>query len=248
MAALRSLRDDGVHRRDLRIINAVERCGACGANVVGHTSSERSNHRSLRGICHRSVQAFRGSGTLDTRSDARRERRKIHGRDREKAPWGLMQIMPRTWTELRARYGLGADPYDIRATTSWLVPHTSANSMIDTARRVSSPPTMPGLDVTKIIWRQVDRCRMRHKPMSRRSHRRSRGEQIGGNLAVAKSLTSARSRLFVVRTASNSSDERPSSGMRPDRPSSVRAVVDLSALVPQSGNLFVRRASEIRSQ
>ena len=25
---------------------------------------------------------------------------------------GLMQIMPKTWTELRARYGLGADPYD----------------------------------------------------------------------------------------------------------------------------------------
>ena len=25
---------------------------------------------------------------------------------------GLMQIMPRTWAELRARYGLGADPYD----------------------------------------------------------------------------------------------------------------------------------------
>ena len=25
---------------------------------------------------------------------------------------GLMQIMPKTWIELRARYGLGADPYD----------------------------------------------------------------------------------------------------------------------------------------
>ena len=27
---------------------------------------------------------------------------------------GLMQIMPRTWAELRARYGLGRDPYDVR--------------------------------------------------------------------------------------------------------------------------------------
>lgn len=27
---------------------------------------------------------------------------------------GLMQIMPDTWSELRARYGLGADPFDIR--------------------------------------------------------------------------------------------------------------------------------------
>jgi hypothetical protein len=29
-----------------------------------------------------------------------------------KGAMGLMQIMPRTWTELRGRYGLGADPYD----------------------------------------------------------------------------------------------------------------------------------------
>ena len=29
-----------------------------------------------------------------------------------KGAMGLMQIMPKTWTELRARYGLGADPYD----------------------------------------------------------------------------------------------------------------------------------------
>lgn len=27
---------------------------------------------------------------------------------------GLMQIMPTTWAELRARYGLGADPFDVR--------------------------------------------------------------------------------------------------------------------------------------
>jgi hypothetical protein len=29
-----------------------------------------------------------------------------------KGAMGLMQIMPRTWTELRGRYGLGANPYD----------------------------------------------------------------------------------------------------------------------------------------
>jgi soluble lytic murein transglycosylase-like protein len=30
----------------------------------------------------------------------------------ERGAMGLMQIMPKTWTELRARHGLGADPYD----------------------------------------------------------------------------------------------------------------------------------------
>lgn len=32
----------------------------------------------------------------------------------EKGAMGLMQIMPRTWAELRARYGLGRDPFDPR--------------------------------------------------------------------------------------------------------------------------------------
>jgi soluble lytic murein transglycosylase-like protein len=30
-----------------------------------------------------------------------------------KGAMGLMQIMPGTWSDLHARYGLGADPYDI---------------------------------------------------------------------------------------------------------------------------------------
>ena len=34
-----------------------------------------------------------------------------------KGAMGLMQIMPKTWTELRARYGLGADPFDPRDNT-----------------------------------------------------------------------------------------------------------------------------------
>jgi hypothetical protein len=88
----------------------------------------------------------------------------------QKGAMGLMQIMPGTWTELRARYSLGADPYD-PVTTSWLALHTSANSTTAMARPGSSLPTMPDLDATNLIWRQVDRCRMRRKRTSRRSHR-----------------------------------------------------------------------------
>jgi soluble lytic murein transglycosylase-like protein len=74
-------------------------------------------------------------------------------------------------------------------------------------------------------------------------------EQLGRKIVnAAKSLTLARSPLFVVRAANNSSYVGPWPGMRPDRPSNVRTVVDLSALVPQSGNLFVHRVSEVRSQ
>jgi soluble lytic murein transglycosylase-like protein len=45
---------------------------------------------------------------LHVESDAKQRARSSKG------AMGLMQIMPKTWTELRARYGLGADPYDPR--------------------------------------------------------------------------------------------------------------------------------------
>ncbi len=71
-------------------------------------------------------------------------------------------------------------------------------------------------------------------------------EQLSAKIvATAKSLTLARAPLFVAAIAGNSTVARTSPGVRLDRPSNVRTVVDLSALVPQSGNLFVHRASEV---
>jgi hypothetical protein len=73
--------------------------------------------------------------------------------------------------------------------------------------------------------------------------------RTGGKIAaVAKSFIWGGSPLFAVRTASNSTVDRLPRGVHPDHPLSDRAVVDLSALVPQSDNLFVRRAGKIRSQ
>jgi hypothetical protein len=73
------------------------------------------------------------------------------------------------------------------------------------------------------------------------------GKQTDGKIdAVAKSLTLAGSPLFAVRTASNSTVDRLPRGVHPDHPLTDRAVVDLSALVPQSGNVFARVAGKIR--
>jgi len=70
----------------------------------------------------------------------------------------------------------------------------------------------------------------------------------GKIVAVAESLTPTHSPSFVAHSASGSFDDHLSHGAWPDRPSSVRAVVDLSALVPRSVDLFVHRASEVRSK
>jgi hypothetical protein len=66
--------------------------------------------------------------------------------------------------------------------------------------------------------------------------------------AVAKSFAWANSSLFATRTLGISSDSRSSDDLHQHHSSRAPAIVDLSALVPQSDNLFVRRAREIRSQ
>jgi len=159
-----------VHRSDLGSIDAVERRSAGRAGVVGCTAAERFFRPTLRGIPSPKHPNVFGVPEHWIRAvDARRKQRKTkgaviqrcHGPDADHA---------RTWTELRARYGLRADPYDPRD-TSWPVPRTSVNSTIATARQGFWPPTMQDLDATNVIWRRVDRYRMRRKRTSRRSHR-----------------------------------------------------------------------------
>jgi len=166
----------------------------------------------------------------------------------QKGAMGLMQIMPKTWTELRARYGLGADPYD---------PHDNILAGAAYIRELHDRYGAPGfLAAYNAGPRRYENHLATSRPLpdETRAYVAAFAPMLGGEktgrkiVAVSKSLTLARSRLFVVRTASSSTDDRPSPGMQPDRPPRIRAVVDLSALVPQSGNLFVRRASESRSQ
>jgi soluble lytic murein transglycosylase-like protein len=165
-----------------------------------------------------------------------------------KGAMGLTQIMPETWTELRARYNLGTDPYDPR--DNILAGAAYLREMYD---RYGAPGFLaaynagPGryenhLATGRSLPDETQDYVAILAPMIG-------GKQVNGNIvAVADSLMLARSPLFVVGSASSSSNDRSASAVRPDRPSNVRPVVDLSALVPQSGNLFVHHTSEARSQ
>jgi hypothetical protein len=166
----------------------------------------------------------------------------------QKGAMGLMQIMPQTWSDLRARYNLGADPYDPRenilagaayirelyqrfGTPGFLAAYNSGPTRYE--NHLASGRSLPDEteDYVAILAPTIGR------------------KQVNGKIvAGADSLTLARSPLFVVGSVSRSSNDRLAFVVRQDRPSNVRAVVDLSALVPQSGNLFVHHASEARSQ
>ena len=165
-----------------------------------------------------------------------------------KGAMGLMQIMPKTWAELRARYGLGANPFD---------PHDNIAAGTAYIRELRDRYGTPGfLAAYNAGPGRYERHLATGRPLPDETQvyvatlaPMIKGLQPGGKfVAVLKSLTWAGSPLFAVRAASHSTVDRLPHGVHPDAPPSDRAVVDLSALMPQSGNLFVHRAGKVRSQ
>lgn len=165
-----------------------------------------------------------------------------------KGAMGLMQIMPKTWADLRARYGLGVDPYDPRDNIL-----AGAAYIRELRDRYGAPGFLAAYNAGPGRY-EKHLATGRPLPDETQTYVATLApmiglEQPGAKIAAAaKSLVYARAPLFVAPNTGNSTVARTSSGVRPNRPSNVRTVADLSALAPQSGNLFVRRASEIRSQ
>ena len=165
-----------------------------------------------------------------------------------KGAMGLMQIMPKTWTELRARYGLGADPYDPR--DNILAGAAYIRELYD---RYGAPGFLaaynagPGryerhLATGRPLPDETQAYVATLAPMINRARTNVR---IG---AVARSFAWANSSLFAPRSAGISSNGSSPAAVRQNRSPRAHGVVDLSAIVPHSGNLFVHRTGEMRSQ
>ena len=161
---------------------------------------------------------------------------------------GLMQIMPKTWTELRARHRLGADPYD---------PHDNILAGAAYIRELYDRYGAPGfLAAYNAGPGRYERHLVTGRPLPAETQAyvatltpMVKGEQANAQKsAVAMTFASANSSLFAAHNASIVPDVRSSAGIRQNRSSRSHTTVDLSALVPQSGNLFVRLSRGIRSQ
>jgi len=159
-----------------------------------------------------------------------------------------MQIMPKTWAELRARHGLGADPYD---------PHDNIMAGAAYIRELSDRYGAPGfLAAYNAGPGRYERHLAKGRPLPAETQAYVATlapmiESMRGSAqitAVARSFASAKSSLFATHAASIAPDGKASVDMRQNRSSRDHTVVDLSALVPQSSNLFVRLARGIRSQ
>ena len=165
-----------------------------------------------------------------------------------KGAMGLMQIMPKTWTELRARYGLGADPFDPR--DNILAGAAYIRELYD---RYGAPGFLAAYNAGPGRYERhlatgrplPDETQAYVATLAPMINRARTNVQIG---AVARSFAWANSSLFAARSAGISSDRSSPADMRQNRSSRAHGVVDLSALVPHSGNLFVHRTSAMRSR
>jgi soluble lytic murein transglycosylase-like protein len=157
-----------------------------------------------------------------------------------KGAMGLMQIMPETWAILRARYGLGASPYDPH--DNILVGAAYLRQLHD---RYGAPGFLAAYDAGPVRYEE-HLASGRPLPAETRAYVAALAPMIGdepvdGALIVAvtdRSWTEAP--LFAARAENRPADSQPTSGLHVGGPSTDGAVKDLTALAPHSDGLFAR--------
>ena len=165
-----------------------------------------------------------------------------------KGAMGLMQIMPATYATLRARYALGANPYDPR--DNILAGAACLRELLD---RYGAPGFLAAYNAGPRRYEEHLRSG-RPLPVETQQYVATLAPNVGGGrlddrpLVVADASAWLRALLFPKQAESKPTDDRSSFATQPERQPTARAIVDLSGLAPQSGDLFVRRISKLRPQ
>jgi len=179
------------------------------------------------------------------RAESRGERRAVS----PKGAMGLMQLMPQTWANMRARYGLGRDPFDPRDNIL-----AGAAFLRELHDRYGSPGFLAAYNAGPGRYEDY---RDRHRPLPAETISYvaaivpfADAERTTAPLLLASSDPSSwvQAPLFVVR-ADGPPAAAPGTSTRPphDMPAAV-PVRDLSAIAPQSDGLFVALSPSGRSQ
>jgi len=159
-----------------------------------------------------------------------------------KGAMGLMQIMPPTWADLRTRHRLGGDPYDPRDNIL-----AGAAYLRELHDRYGSPGFLAAYNAGP--GRYEEHLAGRPLPAETRAYVATLAPQIGSGevtvpvaVAVADPLSWTRAPLFIAQADRTSSADSLQAGAQSGDTSAATPVRDLSAIVPQSGGLFVARA------
>lgn len=154
---------------------------------------------------------------------------------------GLMQIMPATWAELRARHGLGHDPYDPRdnilAGAAYL---SELHDLYGAPGFLAAYNAGPGryekhLATGRALPAETRAYVAALAPFS------GSGDTGQTRVATVDPLTWTRAPLFVAQAERTSSADPVQTGERSGDAPPATPVRDVSGIVPQSGGLFVAR-------
>ena len=161
---------------------------------------------------------------------------------------GLMQIMPETYATLRARYALGANPYDPRDNIL-----AGAAYLHELHDRYGAPGFLAAYNAGP---RRYEEHLRTGRPLPLETQRYVamlapivEGGQTGDRPFVVADVGAwLRSLLFPMQPSGKPADDKSLFAAPPERHPTVRRTVDLSGFAPQSGNLFVRRIAEFQPQ
>jgi hypothetical protein len=158
-----------------------------------------------------------------------------------KGAMGLMQIMPVTWTGLRLRHRLGADPYD---------PHDNiiagAGYIRELFDRYGSPGWIAAYNSGP--GRYEDSLKGRALPAETRAYVAIVAPSVGGGdatrpivVAAVDPLAWTRAPLFIAQPERRSATDPVPAERTSDAAPTTSSVRDVSAIEPQSDGLFVPR-------
>ena len=165
-----------------------------------------------------------------------------------KGAMGLMQIMPKTYAGLRARYHLGSNPYDPRdnilagaaylremhdryGSVGFLAAYNAGPDRYDEHLATGRPLPIETQDYVAMLTPMIEGA----PPES-------------GSTAPFDLVAWLRSALFAPQENTALVAVHAPVNASSDRPPTERHVVDLSALAPHSDGLFVRIADRTQSQ
>jgi hypothetical protein len=155
---------------------------------------------------------------------------------------GLMQIMPTTWAELRARHGLGNDPYDPRDNIT-----AGAAYLREMHDRYGSPGFLAAYNAGPGRYEEY-RATGRPLPAETRAYVAALAPVIGGGdlaapvtVATADPLAWTRAPLFIVQVDSSAGAVQRQRDSNPAAPSAQESARDPVLPAPRSDGLFVAR-------
>jgi membrane-bound lytic murein transglycosylase B len=161
-----------------------------------------------------------------------------------KGALGLMQIMPATWADMRARYGFGGDPYDPR--NNILAGAAYLREMHD---RYGSPGFLAAYNAGPGRYEEY-RAAGRPLPAETRAYVAALTPIIGGGdpaslvtVAATNSLAWTRAPLFIAQADGSASADTRQTDDVPAAPSSPPSGRDPATADPQASGLFVTRTA-----